>query len=87
MNRIRAADSPAGLGPDDAAAFIGLGRSTLDRYNAARLVPEPRRVGNRLLYSRDELAAWLRHGSPPRDEWVPIWRAILAAESSPPGRR
>ena len=42
-----------------AAAFLGVGERTLDRYMKATPPPPSHRVGNRLYFRRAELSAWL----------------------------
>ncbi|MFO0800083.1 MAG: hypothetical protein U0804_21660 [Gemmataceae bacterium] len=70
---------PPGLLTRKAAArYCGRGASTWDRLAAARLTPAPIRLGGAVLWSRAELAAWCRHGCPPRAEWEPAWRQIVA---------
>ncbi|WP_145243818.1 helix-turn-helix transcriptional regulator [Urbifossiella limnaea] len=67
------------LGRDEAAEFCGVGGvSTWDRHTAAGLNPAPVRLGGAVLWSRAELAEWCRRGCPPRTEWAPIWRELLA---------
>lgn len=70
---------PALLRRPQAARHMGVGTSTLDRLNAAGLVPPPIRLGGSLCWGRHELDEWCRHGCPPRAEWRPVWDAILAA--------
>jgi predicted DNA-binding transcriptional regulator AlpA len=61
-----------------AARYLDVGTSTLDRLNAAGLVPKPIRLGGSLAWPRAELAAWIAHGCPQRAEWSPLWSAIVA---------
>jgi predicted DNA-binding transcriptional regulator AlpA len=61
-----------------AARFLDIGVSTLDRLNAAGLVPKPIRLAGSLAWSRAELAEWCRHGCPGREEWSALWSAIVA---------
>lgn len=61
-----------------AARYLDVGTSTLDRLNAAGLVPKPIRLGGSLAWSRAELAAWIAHGCPGREEWSALWSAIVA---------
>jgi predicted DNA-binding transcriptional regulator AlpA len=63
----------------EAAAACGKGVSTWDRMTAAGLTPAPVKLGGSVLWSAEELAEWVRHGCPPRTEWVPLWRTMLAA--------
>lgn len=60
---------PALLRREDAAEFLGLSPSALDRACAAGLVPKPFRLGGVVVYRRRELAAWVRAGMPPADRW------------------
>ncbi|HEX4611313.1 MAG TPA: hypothetical protein VH092_24180 [Urbifossiella sp.] len=69
---------PGLLRRKDAARFLGVGASTLDRLNAAGLVPQPIRLSGSLCWSRAELASWCRHGCPPRAEWAPVWGGVVA---------
>lgn len=72
---------PGLLRRKDAAAFLGIGGSTLDRLNAAGLVPAPIKLAGSVCWSRDELAEFCRRGCPPRAEWSATWKALLAARS------
>ena len=69
---------PALLRRAAAARYLDVGTSTLDRLNAAGLVPRPVRLGGALAWSRAELAEWCRRGCPPRDQWTPLWESLLA---------
>lgn len=70
---------PRMLGREEAAAFCGVGGvSTWDRYSAAGMTPAPVRLGGAVLWCRAELAEWCRRGCPPRDQWAPVWRELLA---------
>ncbi len=71
--------APGLLRPAAAARYLGVGRSTLDRLNAAGRVPQPVRLGGALAWPREELAAWCRYGCPPRAEWAPVWRVLRTA--------
>lgn len=59
----------------DAAAACGMGTSTWDRMTAAGLNPAPIKLGGTVLWSAEELAAWVRFGCPGRSVWEPIWQA------------
>jgi predicted DNA-binding transcriptional regulator AlpA len=61
----------------EAAAACGKGTSTWDRMTAAGLNPAPIKLLGTVLWSAEELAAWVRHGCPPRAEWEPLWREIV----------
>jgi predicted DNA-binding transcriptional regulator AlpA len=64
-----------------AARYCGAGVSTWDRWTAAGLTPAPIRISGAVLWSRQELAAWCRHGCPPRAEWEPLWREVIRRAS------
>jgi predicted DNA-binding transcriptional regulator AlpA len=58
------------LGPSDAAALIGLGRSVFYAWDRRGLVPAPVvRRGRVVRWSRAELEAWVAAGMPPRLQW------------------
>jgi predicted DNA-binding transcriptional regulator AlpA len=63
----------------DTARYLGIGTSTLDRLNAAGLVPQPIRLAGSLGWNRRELSAWIDHGCPSRAEWSALWQALLTA--------
>jgi predicted DNA-binding transcriptional regulator AlpA len=60
-----------------AAAACGKGTSTWDRMTAAEQNPAPIKLGGTVLWSAEELAAWVRHGCPVRAIWEPIWRELV----------
>lgn len=49
---------PVLLGVDDAAAFLGIGVSTLKELRAEGVGPRFRMVGTRVLYHIDDLRVW-----------------------------
>jgi predicted DNA-binding transcriptional regulator AlpA len=61
--------APLLVGRAEAAQLCGVSPGSWDRHNAAGLVPAPRRLGGRPLWSTSELRAWVDHGCPPRSEW------------------
>jgi predicted DNA-binding transcriptional regulator AlpA len=61
----------------EAAAACGKGTSTWDKLVAAGMTPKPTKLGGTLLWNVEELAAWTRHGCPPRSEWEAIWKSPL----------
>ena len=67
---------PALLGRVDAAAFLSISASSLDRMSAAGEVPEPVRLGGRVAWGRAELASWVRHGCPARTTWARLWSQL-----------
>ena len=64
---------PALLGREDAATFLSISASTLDRMSAAGEVPAPVRLSGRIAWGRAELASWVRHGCPARSTWSKLW--------------
>lgn len=68
----------------EAAAVLGLGRSTFDRYSKMGLVPDPVYLGTRPRWRVQELVDWLRAGAPPRDRWH--WTGGLDRVATLPAR-
>ena len=68
-----AAVEPALLRRPDAARMMGMGQSTLDRHDAAGLVPEAKKIGGVKAWSVLEIRAWIEAGCPDRAKWVPLW--------------
>jgi predicted DNA-binding transcriptional regulator AlpA len=59
-----------GLAPSAAAQFIGVSLAKLHDMNAHGLLPAPADLGDRCpRWSRGELVAWLRAGTPGRARW------------------
>jgi len=85
--RKRRPVSPGALKRTEAAHYCATAPSTWDRMTAAGITPAPIRLGGLVLWSRAELAAWLKRGCPPRVEWEIIWRTLLAAELAAPAVR
>lgn len=61
----------------EAAAACGKGTSTWDRMTAAGLNPAPIKLGGTVLWSAEELAAWVRHACPDRETWTQRWQEIV----------
>lgn len=68
--------APGLLRAEDAATFCACSRSAWDRANASGLTPAGIRIGGVLAWGRAELAAWVRHGCPPRPTWAKLWVAL-----------
>ena len=49
--------APRGLSADEAARYIGVGRTMFDELVAARKMPRPKRIGTRVIYDRFEVDA------------------------------
>lgn len=74
-----AAGPPLGASSDDqlplllnaaeAAALLGIGRSTFLRYDLTGIVPRGAKLGRVRRWPREELVAWTRAGCPPRVKW------------------
>jgi predicted DNA-binding transcriptional regulator AlpA len=69
-----------------AAWYCGVATPTWDRWAAAGLTPSAVRISGAVLWARAELAAWCRHGCPPRAVWSPIWRSIVTSSDKNPRR-
>lgn len=69
-------DPPGLLRRRAAAQFCSVGASTWDRWTAAGMNPAPVKIGGAVAWSRDELAAWQRHGCPDRKTWAPVWAKL-----------
>ncbi len=50
--------TPRGLSADEAARYVGLGRTTFEALVAGRKMPKPKRVGGRNVYDRWALDAY-----------------------------
>lgn len=63
---------------EEAAKRCSVGLATWDRLTAAGRNPAPVKLGGLVCWSVAELKAWAARGCPPRDEWEPVWNAILS---------
>lgn len=52
-----------------AADLVGVARSTWLKLHSQGRTPRCFRMGRRVLWSVDELRAWVRAGAPPREKW------------------
>ena len=59
-----------------AARLCAVGVATWDRWTAAGLNPRPTKIAGAVLWGAAELAAWCRHGCPPRAGWEPVWATL-----------
>jgi excisionase family DNA binding protein len=50
--------APRGLSADEAARYIGVGRTMFDELVAARKMPRPKHIGSRVVYDRFEVDAY-----------------------------
>lgn len=70
--------TPAGLRKEQAAAFVGVSAAAWDKLWRSEQAPQPAAFSQRLLvWSRDELRAWLAQGCLPLDDWRRIWTRML----------
>jgi len=68
--RPRPEIKPAFLGPDDAAALLGISRTRVYELIASDRFPAPAfAVRKRKRWDRQELLEWGRAGAPSRDRW------------------
>ena len=69
-SRLRSRTLPA-LAVDAAglARMLGVGKRSIDTYNAAGLIPAPFRLAGRVLWNVQEIRWWLDAGSPDRASW------------------
>jgi excisionase family DNA binding protein len=49
--------APRGLSTDEAARYIGVGRTTFEDLVSRRKMPRPKRIGTRVIYDRFEVDA------------------------------
>lgn len=65
------------------AGMLGVGKRSIDTYNAAALIPRPFRLSGRTLWNVREIRRWLDAGSPPRAEWEAMKQARTNPSRSP----
>ena len=59
------------------AALLCCGLRTIRCWDAAGLLPEPLRIGGRVLWRTEEINEWVRAGSPDRSTWAQLVAAGL----------
>ena len=64
------------------ARLLCCGVRTIRSYDAAGRLPEPIRIGGRVVWRVVEIRAWLRAGAPNRE----TWNAIRAAKAKAEGK-
>lgn len=69
---------PGAVDAPNAAKFCGVGETLWHEQNAQGLIPEPVRIGRRVVWPVDELRAWLLAGAPPRRQWEVLKKKVLA---------
>ena len=57
------------LGAREAAALLGICKTTFYDWDRAGRIPSPKRFGKTRKWSRTELLAWEEAGCPTREEW------------------
>jgi predicted DNA-binding transcriptional regulator AlpA len=66
---------PLAVDAVEAARLCGIGRSLWLGLHSAGRVPAPIRLGRRVLWRREELAAWIEAGCPGRARWEAMTEA------------
>ncbi|MBN9523298.1 helix-turn-helix domain-containing protein [bacterium] len=54
------------------AKLLGLGVRTIRSHDAAGKLPQPLKLGGRVVWRLDELRAWLDAGAPDRATWAAL---------------
>ena len=57
------------LGAEATAKSLGISRAGFYSLHSAGKVPAPRRLGRRVLWSVEEMRAWVNAGMPSREKW------------------
>ncbi len=60
------------LSASEAAALLGIGRSLFYSLHSEGKIPAPRRLGGRVLWSKQELEQWINNNCPNRQKWESI---------------
>lgn len=60
---------PALLDAGQAARYRGMSRAAWYKRLSTGLVPRPVKIGSIARWRKDELAAWIEVGCPPRSKW------------------
>ena len=66
------------LNAKDLSLCLKVSTRQIHRMNRSALIPAPLLLGGCTRWSVIEVAAWLRAGSPPRNEWELLREAALA---------
>ena len=73
--------APILLDSKRAASLCGQGRTSFLQNDRLGIIgPRAIRLSGKVLWCREELEAWARHGCPPRTEWLPRWQQIVEKE-------
>ena len=57
------------LSVTEAAAMLGIGRTSLYALHSSGRLPLPVRLGRRILWNFEELRSWVKAGCPARQQW------------------
>lgn len=57
------------------AIALGVSRAMVSKLRASGRLPDPVRLGRRVLWARAEVEAWIKAGCPGRDRWDAMRRA------------
>ena len=60
---------PLGVGADEAAALVGIGKTLWAELDSAGQIPAPRKLGTRCVWAVAELRDWMGAGCPERERW------------------
>lgn len=64
------------VGVDDGAFLLGVSSSMFRKLHRTGSLPQPCRLGRRVLWNPEELAAWVDAGCPPRDRWQCVRKEV-----------
>jgi predicted DNA-binding transcriptional regulator AlpA len=63
----------------EAARLCGISRASWYRLHSSGRCPLPVRLGNRTLWRRQELEAWVKAGCPARQKWEDLKKTLESA--------
>ncbi len=69
------ANGPMAVGAEDLAGLLGTCERTVWKLSGGGLIPEPFKLGGRVLWNVAEIRRWLDAGSPDRETWARIKKA------------
>lgn len=71
-------NAPIGLRGPQVAELLNMSTPTWDRLWRSEQAPQPTRFTSRLVvWSADEIRAWMANGAPPLEDWRRIWNRML----------
>lgn len=65
-------DTPLVVDARRLAAMLCIAIRTVRTWDSAGRLPEPLRIGGRVVWRTDEIRAWLAAGAPDRETWAAI---------------